>query len=724
MTSKRLVSSMVAVTLVFLSGWVVIPTSSAAPAAPDWLPWQSARLSSSLTHVPMDYLTANWVVSSSPLGELGSPARQAAEAASHTRLQQAAMGGARIPGISDASRALGIPASQVTHAQAVEHFPGYDKVSGKPGYRSLVAAPANSRGVYTITSAQPPAGGASRPGVMAKGGKALGTVAKGAGVAALGFEAFNLGTSVGTGAAQLMGLSTTGSFTCDVATFFADSDCGLTGGPEYIVNSDALPYQLGWQGDNALEKAAGVLSGNVATSTQYGSKSYVIDLRIASTGVEPTNLNKTYPNTTYHGSGGYIEVFCRDTNGSGAPVDTPLSAAQPGAIGGGNGSYVINNGYSGFDVSATTSRSCASTGLYGVKLTSLASQVTQIQVQGGPGEILNQIPGKSVWWLPLGNPKRVDVEANPERRWRTDWVCSGGATGSALSPAFTEADEAWAPIPKADCGSKAVQSMKIWQKTVGLADLLMYDWTVPQGVADQNTDFPECSNGACVLDLITKKTGVEVSCFIQPELCVNWLTEVKDQNSTDYQCRFQGKDVAIAECYIYGPSFNRAKVNKGVVYGDPKTGLDPDVDPKTGPVVEDYDPNCPPPFSIGGLFSGWWVYQGAKCAIVETFVPNQGFVSSKIDSLRTNISARPPASIVVAGSAAAGAFTDGWSGGCSSLPDFDPARQGRLQLPCSPPGGMGFNALYTLATIVLAGGTILALWHMGAATMNAQATGE
>lgn len=703
MTSRRLVSSVVAVTLVFLSGWVTVPSASAAPSMPEWLPMQSSRLSSSLEGIPVGFFGGGWT---SVKEEDFGPVSQ------HKWLQNFAARGAHIPGVSDASKALKIPPTEVTRAQATEYFPGYDKLSRKPGFNSVVAAPANSNGVYTVTTAQPPQGG--KAGAFSKGGKVLGTVAKGAGSAIAVAEVFNLGTSIGNGVAQLTGLKTSGSFTCDLATAFASSDCALAAGPDYAPNSDFGAQVPGWVGgknfiDFVGKAATGQGDYRIAWDVQapaYGARTGLVTVTAVFTGSCANPLKIL---------GGSVGL---------------ANKANDGSVGA-TGSLVPVSGRPDWCAQRSTSTAVMTLNVGSTHPSSATFGSVRVVPPTSTGWDSSPVSGsQEIVWHPYGSPSRpADVDTNPQRMWIVEWMCADESSGTARSEKYSELDETWAPVPAADCGASAVTALKIWQRTPGSADLLMYEMTVPKGVTDQNKTFPKCSNGGCVLDLVTKKTGVEVSCFKSPELCVNWLTEVKDQNSTDYQCTFQGKKVAISECYIYGPSFNRAKVSKNVVYGDPKTGLDPEVttttDPNTDPVVvEDYDPNCPPPFSLGGLFSGWWVYQGAKCAIVETFVPKPGFVNTKIDSLRSTISARPPASIVVAGAAAASSFTAGWEGGCSSLPDFDPARQGRLRLPCSPPGGTGFNALYTLATIVLTGGTILALWHMGSATMNAQATGE
>lgn len=329
-------------------------------------------------------------------------------------------------------------------------------------------------------------------------------------------------------------------------------------------------------------------------------------------------------------------------------------------------------------------------------------------------------------WYPPGHALRpADVVGDPVRSWVTRWQCQGGGVVAASSAAFRESDPAWPGFPQASCPSGNIpQWVEVWEVTEGgsAEDFLVERWTPNEALLDWQTTYPQCVDGSCqlLLSRIDPQTSKRLSCFANPSLCVDWWTD--PARADNYECTYGGAVVAVEECSVYSPTFNVAtgsevktsggtRISDPIHYADPRTGEpqaggDPTPDPEPG------SSDCPPPFAWNSLFNPWWYYKGFTCGLEWAFVPSGTEVQTKVQQLNDGLSSHAPFSVIVAVPGIFDSFGDGWSGGCSGLPDFSTIPGKPLRMACSPPDSPGWQAGYTLMSIVLWVGVALAVWKM------------
>ena len=253
----------------------------------------------------------------------------------------------------------------------------------------------------------------------------------------------------------------------------------------------------------------------------------------------------------------------------------------------------------------------------------------------------------SVTWYPQGHPLyQGGSDPNPGRAWETRWTCTGGGAASARSATFLETDASFPSFPEASCAGGTVASFGIWEVSPGggVPDHQVYSWTPTQPLIDWQTNYPRCSDGSCKLELfrVDPTTQGQISCFANPEACLNWATD--PQLSGQMQCMYAGVGVPLSECNAYVPTFNvmtgtKVQTNTGIkpstdvlTFADPATGEpqpNPSPDPGPGPNPQPgpdagVPDGCPPPFSftLGGM--GYWVTKGVGCALSAAFVPPPG----------------------------------------------------------------------------------------------------
>lgn len=129
--------------------------------------------------------------------------------------------------------------------------------------------------------------------------------------------------------------------------------------------------------------------------------------------------------------------------------------------------------------------------------------------------------------------------------------------------------------------------------------------------------------------------------------------------------------------------------------------------------------------------NGWtwnpinWVLEPTKCALRWAFVPDPIKTDIAIANVRTAWMTHPPGSIVTALqptiSDLGSSFTNG---SCSGLPSMTPpGTAAEVRLPCEPPSGNPWSAVYLVAQSGIVVATLFALWHMVAAAVSARATG-
>jgi len=479
----------------------------------------------------------------------------------------------------------------------------------------------------------------------------LAVAVRGAGVAGAAVSAFMVGTQVGTGIASAVGLPTSGDFFCDVMTLAANSNCAMVPNPVYTVNSDALPISQGWRAlPRTVTAEGGGVSADVVAppASTYGSKTGLLSLTNAYSGLDAMGVLGGYPAF----SGGYyttLSTYCIGTSGGSAPAS---ASVNPKAGGGVSGS--LSNGRAGQVFENLNAAYSCSYGLYGVLFHVNASTLTRKDSASAAAVTVADVSAFDVWWDPPGSPNRQDVEADPARNWLTKTKCEAGVDVSK-SVTFHETDPEWPPIPQAQCADGAVQSVQVYQQTVGMSDTLVYDWTAPAETEVIPTEYPNCATGACqlILSRVTSPTTT-VSCFSSPDLCTEWWTETEKAttNTSTYRCTYGTYVVDLIECAVYAKTFKTGQ------YSNPRTGPAEDPEP-TNPAQED---GCPPPFSWGALFNPWYYYKGALCALQDAFVPKTS-LGTRISTTGTSIRRAFPFSLF-AGMAGVAV------GGASSCPDW------------------------------------------------------
>lgn len=239
--------------------------------------------------------------------------------------------------------------------------------------------------------------------------------------------------------------------------------------------------------------------------------------------------------------------------------------------------------------------------------------------------------GRSVgsYWIEDGSTGAVTPiaavttsSADPVRQFRCDVTSTTGAVLSQLSPQFTESGQQAKPVcPAIPVGWVPAETHQ-WQVVAGQPDIDM--GIVPTTPEYQNwkTTYPECANGSCLLDL--KKAGV--SCLSVPGPCADWMTD--PARDTNYQCHYGTHDIALSECYVYGSTFDPAKVATGHAYADPATGKTPSEAtslPAGDPGVGSKGEPCFP--------TGWgvvnpveWVMKPIGCALRAAFTPDPAVI--------------------------------------------------------------------------------------------------
>lgn len=270
--------------------------------------------------------------------------------------------------------------------------------------------------------------------------------------------------------------------------------------------------------------------------------------------------------------------------------------------------------------------------------------------QGAAGDPAAPFPGSSgstpslrIWdydYTSLGNASSITAASTgtPQRYLETRWTC-GGTPSTAATSNFFETDTEY-PSPKAaTCpGGQLPSGVSIWHRTVGdpSKDTALTSWTTPTVVQDWFEDRPDCVGenfGSCRLMLYRVVPGVDLDCFTSPEACVNWFEVAEPGRSEQFRCEYGGLAVALAECFVYRPTFNVA-AGQAVDTGTqkhPVTTILPVADPLTGelvpgegamPVTAPAGPgDCPPPFNLQSVLTGYWVFKGTQCALAWAFIP-------------------------------------------------------------------------------------------------------
>lgn len=259
-----------------------------------------------------------------------------------------------------------------------------------------------------------------------------------------------------------------------------------------------------------------------------------------------------------------------------------------------------------------------------------------------PGHITGfYVDGATPVFVPVTQQKE-----NPDRTWKTTIRGTDWNDYFASTSKFKETDSLY-PVPVMPILPDGVfpQEMTI-EETGGETPGPVYAEPVDPAYGELVAAYPECGQGACMLDLLVNGE----SCFQGNSDCADWFTD--PQKETKYGCKYGSHVQPLAECTVYADLF---KPN-GAAVSDPETGAPmPGVAPSTGgkPVMEngvagsDEPRNCFP--------SGWavlnpveWVVRPVQCAMEWAFVPRKAIVGEVTTGFHNKWNASPPAQLATA----------------------------------------------------------------------------
>lgn len=167
--------------------------------------------------------------------------------------------------------------------------------------------------------------------------------------------------------------------------------------------------------------------------------------------------------------------------------------------------------------------------------------------------------------------------------------------------------------------------------------------------------YPECATGACKLDLL-KKTGTStyaVSCFDLEDGCEGWNSD--PDKADKYICRYGTHKVGLAECAVYANLFKPGAIDAGAAYVDPETGewSGGQTSPKSGQRAfraRIQDPQKARNCDLSGL--GFdpigWVMRPVQCAFEWAFIPRPVVANVSFAGVRGVWEEKPPGAIAAA----------------------------------------------------------------------------
>lgn len=203
-------------------------------------------------------------------------------------------------------------------------------------------------------------------------------------------------------------------------------------------------------------------------------------------------------------------------------------------------------------------------------------------------------------------------------------------------------------------------------------------WSAPAEVWSQptteeykqwSTNYPECGEGACKLDLHVKSgSTLGQSCFDIPEGCPGWY---EDSNKADkYQCTYGANKVGLEECTIYAGLFKPGRVEVGGAYSDPMTGewsggsnsVTLDRQAMGQKVQNPASTRSCNGMAVSGFDPVGFVMRPIQCALEWAFVPRPLVVEAQLAGGGKAWEGKPPAVIAAAvANAAPSASVEGCS---------------------------------------------------------------
>jgi hypothetical protein len=512
------------------------------------------------------------------------------------------------------------------------------------------AAVGASTGRVSIPTATTPGPAAGKAGAVLKG---AGSALTGAFVLDLTYSAFTGGFGEGFGFGGLTGYQSNGLL-CDLNTVIdPDAACAVAPVEGYVPNTGIVPGVPGFRdGVNYIDITGGPMAGariEFEVRQQPGfRKSGALDVRVRVTG-------------TCSGTGS-TSMYLVSVQGFSNATDMRVRE-----IGG------VSQGGSCYDLGSTLAYT----------QTIAAPQLFDHLVLGWPTSS-TATPGTA--WYPEGHALyEAGMEADPERWWVTEWTCADGSSGSAASDRFRETMAEWPTPLEPSCSASALTATKVYEYTAGGEPSLLYEWAMDPSTSAWATQYPECVNGSCLLELhrVDAATGTRLACFDNPDACAQWMDD--PQREANYQCTYGTHDVELSECYVYAPTFDVEQRTGEGSYGDPETGVVPDgvvTPPGGGPGAPDVD-SCgsAPAFemSLGGI--GYWIAHGTAWALCQAFVPQFDW---------PDLSEKAPVTEVTTSIAALNSLGDVPEGQCVDLAASTGWGQVQVLDSCSDGGFLGW----------------------------------
>lgn len=266
-----------------------------------------------------------------------------------------------------------------------------------------------------------------------------------------------------------------------------------------------------------------------------------------------------------------------------------------------------------------------------------------------------QLQGGSTVWSQ--GKDLTPILTDPDRTLQCSITGTDGKTYTASSPAYKESSGANAE-PQCPALPDGVAPANVAvQQTGGPTPQKVYDQPTTPAFQSWYSQYPECIDGACSLDLLDKRQTPPVSCFdsaATATACQDWMKD--PQKTTDYQCTYGAHNVDLTECYAYGDVFKPEKIAAGQAYTDPATGES--VAGQSSPTAAQSNLGktiTDPSDFTGCLDKGWaeanpveWVMVPVQCALQWAFAPRESVINDDLDGLTKTWGDTTPAKVVTA----------------------------------------------------------------------------
>jgi len=228
-----------------------------------------------------------------------------------------------------------------------------------------------------------------------------------------------------------------------------------------------------------------------------------------------------------------------------------------------------------------------------------------------------------------------ETVADPTRLIECSVKGSDGQTYTAQSAPYKETDEEFA-APICPNLPEGVVPAEITTSSVNEGTGKKTELAKPE-INEEWLDWwknnPECRTGGCPQELFNVTSGVALDCFESGTLCAGWYDDpLKEKN---YQCRYNDKDVALDNCYVYSGFWQPGRIASGSPYSDPATGKwsggqsSPSAGDKAmGSGIQNPDTFRSCKSEAGQINPIEWVLVPVKCALEWAFVPRTAVVKT------------------------------------------------------------------------------------------------